>query len=230
MSARVSAVSIVDAVAEDLRERILHGDIAPDTAFTEASIAEQYSVARATGKAAIEKLVAESLLERRTNKTARVVTLGPDEVRDIYNTRALLEKGVLALLATTRTVPAAAREAQKDLEALDGTSGYDSVDPDMRFHMALVDAIDSPHTSRMYRSLVSHVKLCMAQVQGLQLVTPERIIREHQHLLSLIEAGDGDGAAAFIDVHLSRPRERLVAAVGGTPGPEADAPSALGPA
>jgi DNA-binding GntR family transcriptional regulator len=81
--------------------------------------------------------------------------------------------------------------------------------------MALVNSLGSPRTSRMHGSLVSQVKLCMAQVQGLQLVQPVRIIKEHQHLLELIEAGDGVAAGTFLDEHLSHPRERLMTVIGG---------------
>ena len=224
---RLMTVSLVEAISEDIRSAIMRGEYPPDASFTETSVAEQYDVARPTAKAAIEKLVAESLLERRTNKTARVIKLGPEDVRDIYLTRARLEKSVLLELAATRGVPEAAIAAQRDLERLEGGSGFDTVDPDMRFHMSLVESIGSPRTSRMYGSLVSQVKLCMAQIQGLELVDPIRIIKEHQHLIELIQAGDGLAASSFLDEHLSRPRERLVAAVGGTPGPEADRESSL---
>ncbi|MEV7133772.1 GntR family transcriptional regulator [Arthrobacter sp. NPDC093128] len=227
MATQLMTVSVVQAIADDIRSRILRGEYPSDTSFTETDVAARYEVARPTAKAAIEKLVSESLLERPTNKTAKVMTLGPDDVRDIYLTRARLEKAVLLELAESRTVPPAAVAAQRDLERIDSGSGLDTVDPDMRFHMALVDSIGSPRTSRMYESLVSQVRLCMAQVQGLELVQPERIVREHQHLLDLIEAGDGPAATAFLDEHLSRPRERLVAAVGGVPGPEADLGSSL---
>lgn len=221
-------VSLVEAIAEDIRKRILRGEYQGDASFTETEVAARYDVARPTAKAAIEKLVSESLLERRSNKTARLVTLGPEDVRDIYKTRARLEQAALRELAETRSVPAAALAAQRELEQLSGDSGLDTVDPDMRFHMALVDSIGSPRTSQMYASLVSQVKLCMAQIQGLQLVEVERIIQEHQHLLDLIEAGDGPAASSFLIEHLSRPRERLIAAVGGVPGPEADLKSSLG--
>ena len=228
VAAQLMTVSLVEAIAEDIRKRILRGEYRGDASFTETDVAARYDVARPTAKAAIEKLVSESLLERRSNKTARLVTLGPEDVRDIYKTRARLEQAALRELAETRSVPAAALAAQRELEQLSGDSGLDTVDPDMRFHMALVDSIGSPRTSQMYASLVSQVKLCMAQIQGLQLVEVERIIREHQHLLDLIEAGDGPAASSFLVEHLSRPRERLIAAVGGVPGPEADLKSSLG--
>ena len=50
---------------------------------------------------------------------------------------------------------------------------------------------------------------------------------EHQKLLELIEAGQGEDAARLLDQHLGRARERLVAAMGGEAGPEAELPSSL---
>lgn len=219
--AQLMTVSLVEAIAADIRSRILRGGYPADASFKEVEVAAEYEVARPTAKAAIEKLVSESLLVRRSNKTARIVTLTPEDVRDIYKTRALLEKAALLHLAGARSVPAGALAAQEELERVAGGSGLDIIDPDMGFHMALVASLESPRTSRMYDSLVSQVKLCMAQVQGLHLVQPDRIIKEHRHLLDLVEAGDGAAAAEFLEEHLARPRERLVAAIGGKAGPEA---------
>ena len=217
---QLMTVSLVEAIAADIRSCILRGGYPADASFKEVEVAAEYEVARPTAKAAIEKLVSESLLVRRSNKTARVVTLTPEDVRDIYKTRALLEKAALLQLAKARSIPAGTRAAQEELERITGGSDLDVVDPDMRFHQALVDSLDSPRTSRMYDSLISQVKLCMAQVQGLHLVQPDRIIKEHRHLLDLVEAGDGAAAAEFLDEHLARPRERLVAAISGEADPD----------
>lgn len=221
----VHVVSVVDAIAADLRERILSGRSVPGAPLTESDVAERYEVARPTAKGAIEALVFEGLLERKTHKTARVVKLGPEDVRDIYRSRANLESQVLRELALLRNVPAEARSANAEILTLDDGSALDVVVPDMRFHTALINALGSTRTSRMYRSLVSEVTLCMAQVQGRNLLPTRLIAGEHQRLLELIEAGDGDGAATLLAEHLGRARERLVEALGGVAGPEARLPS-----
>ena len=79
----------------------------------------------------------------------------------------------------------------------------------MRFHTALVDAAGSPRTSRMYRSLVGEVRLCMVQVWGKQLLDRKAIHAEHQGILDAIDAGDPVLAVKRIDLHLSGVRERL---------------------
>lgn len=230
MAVRVTATSIVDAIANDLRSRLFAGDLTPDVALTETEVATSYDVARPTAKASIEKLVAEGLLVRGAHKTARVVDLGPTAVRDIYLARAYLESEVLRQLSRTRRVPMDAVQANRDIATLADDSPMAVVEPDMRFHTSLIDAISNERTSKMYRSLVSEVRLCMTRVQSLHLLDTALIHAEHAKILELIEAGDGDGVAHLLEEHLGRARERLVAAMGGEPGPEAFLPSDLLPA
>lgn len=229
MTARVTATSIVEAIANDLRTRILEGELTSDVALTETEMAATYDVARPTAKAAIEKLVSEGLLVRGAHKSARVAELGPDSVRDIYLARAYLESEVLRRLALTRTVPAGAVQANLDIAAVAGDSALAVVEPDMRFHTCLIDAAGNERISRMYRSLVSEVRLCMVRVQSLNLLDTALIQAEHQRLLELIGEGDGDAAAQLLDEHLARARERLAAAIGGEAGPEAHLPPSVHP-
>jgi DNA-binding GntR family transcriptional regulator len=227
MAQRVTATSIVDAIAIDLRTRLFAGELTPDVPLTETEIATSYDVARPTAKAAIEKLVAEGLLVRGVHKTARVVELGPDSVRDIYLARAYLESEVLRRLARTRTVPEGAVQANRDIAAVGEGSAMAVVEPDMRFHTSLIDAVGNERTSKMYRSLVSEVRLCMTRVQSLHLLGTALIRAEHAKILELIGAGEGEAAAFLLDEHLGRARERLIAAIGGEAGPEADVSSDL---
>jgi DNA-binding GntR family transcriptional regulator len=226
---RIAAVSIVEAIAADLRSRIFSGDLGSGQSLTETEVASSYEVARPTAKASIEKLVAEGLLDRGTHKTARVVDLGPDSVRDIYLARAYLESEVLRRLARTKVVPQTAVQANRDIAAVQSGAPLDVVEPDMRFHTSLIDAVGNERISRMYRSLVGEVRLCMVRVQSLQLLDTELIHAEHQKILELIEAGQGEAAADLLDEHLGRARERLVAAMGGAAGPEAEYHSGLLP-
>lgn len=224
---RIAIISVIDAVADDLRRRVLSGELAPETSLGEVEVAETYDVARPTAKAAIENLVRERLLERRAHKTARVVRLTPDDARDIYRTRAVIEAEVLRILAAEKRVPDAARAANGEIAALVDASPSEIVEPDMRFHRSLVDSLSSVRTSGIYDSLASEVVFCMSQVQGASLLPTELIAGEHERMLELIEAGDGDAAAQLLEIHLGRARERLAERLGGVAGPEASAPSTL---
>ena len=221
----IVVTSVVDAVVDDLRGQVLARALPPDQPLTEADVAARYDVARPTAKAAIERLVGEKVLVRKNHKTARVVKLGPEDVRDIYLTRVYLESEVLRRLAARRIVPDEARAANAEIEALWQQGIWDIVGPDMLFHSSLIDALGSERTSSAYASLAFEVKLCMAQLQGSQRLSPQIIAAEHALILERIAEGDAAGAATVLDEHLSRARELLAAALGGEPGPEAFRPS-----
>ncbi len=209
MARKVEVVSVVDAVVADLRARMFSAEITAGSPLTEADVAETYDVARTTAKAAIESLVSERLLVRSAHKTARVVTLTPDDVVDIYRTRALLESQALRRLAAEAHVPEDARRAHAELSAMADAPPSTFVDPDMRFHRALVDALGSERTSRAYAALTSEVMLCMSRVQEASLLPNELIVAEHGAILDRLAAGDGEGAVAVLSAHLERASERL---------------------
>ncbi len=64
MSGVLQVTGVVDAVASELRAAVFEGELTQGQLVTEAWAAERYGVARASAKAAIEKLVAEGLLQR----------------------------------------------------------------------------------------------------------------------------------------------------------------------
>ena len=225
MARGIVVTSLVDAVVEDLRTLVVTGELGPGTPLTEQDVATRYDVARASARAAIERLTAEKVLDRGMHKTARVVELGPDDVRDIYRTRTYLESEVLRRLAAGHLVPETARAANAEIAAIWATGSYAIVEPDMRFHTSLIDALGSARTSAIYHSLAFEVTLCMGQLQGRQRLSPQIIVAEHARLLDLIEAHDGAGAAAMLDEHLALARELLAASLGGEAGPEAFVPS-----
>lgn len=227
MVRNIVVTSVIDAVVDDLKAQVLAHDLRPGMPLTEAEVAARYDVARATAKAAIERLVADKVLVRKNHKTARVVKLGPADVRDIYRTRAYLESEVLRRLAERREVPLEARVANAEIEALWRQGSWDSVDADMRFHTSLIDSLGSARTTAVYGSLAFEVKLCMAQLQGSQRLSPEVIVAEHARMLELIEAGDASGVANLLEEHLARARELLAGDLGGVPGPEATLPPSV---
>lgn len=212
--APLGIVGVVDAVTARLRERILSGDLRSSTPVTEASVSDTYSVARPSAKAAIEQLVAAGLLVRTAHRSARVVAIDPDTVRDVYRTRARLESAAIRELAAAKTVPRGALDANAEILAMAPGPDPATVDPDLRFHTALIDALESERTGRMYRSVLDEARMCMAQVQGRRLLDAATIAAQHAEILEAIAAGESDRATRILGVHLSSAEERLVEALG----------------
>ncbi|MGV2854083.1 GntR family transcriptional regulator [Glutamicibacter sp. AGC13] len=209
MAARLGVVSVVQAVVKSLRARIFSGELSPGTPLGEVDVAGHYEVARPTAKAALENLVASGLLTRNAHQSAKVTLLSSADARDIYRTRAIIEAEAVRLLASTGQVPEAAREANAEITALRDASPIQIVDPDVRFHSALVQALDSTRTSAIYGQLSDEIRLCMTHVQDATLLNTADIASEHERLLECIAAGDAQGAAEVLAQHLSRASTRL---------------------
>ena len=211
--------SLVDALYAEIRERILTGAVPAGTPVTEMDLATQYSVARPTAKASMERLILEGLLHRGSHKTARVPVLGADDLRDLYHTRGLLEREVVMELAAQGLVPEQARKSLEQLRDSSNPSVTEVVNLDMAFHSELVGAIHSPRLNRLYRFLAGEVRLSMVQLQTNHLLSSSRIASEHAAILECIERGDVDGAVASVTSHIEQASARLIAhveAVGAT--------------
>ncbi|MGO4486968.1 GntR family transcriptional regulator [Microbacterium sp. 2RAF4] len=211
--APLGVVGVVDAVTAQLRGRILSGAIRSGSPITEAAVSQSFGVARPSAKAAIEQLVASGLLVRTAHRSARVVDIDSVTVRDVYRTRSRLESASLRELAAAKNVPAAALAANAEIMAMPGGPDAATVAPDLRFHTALIDALESERTGRMYRSVLDEVRLCMAQVQGRRLLDAADIAAQHADILDAVASGDGERAAALLEAHLSSAEERLVEAL-----------------
>jgi DNA-binding GntR family transcriptional regulator len=209
----LQAQSLVDSLRAALEQEILRGEIAPGDAVTEQAVAQRYSIARPTAKAAIEQLVSSGLLRRTLNKVARVPQLDGDDVRDLYFSRSIVEKGVVKALA--RAQPSVrtegVRRAIDRLRRCDHDDVAEVTDADIEYHRALVDALGSPRVIRLYNTIIGEAHLCMAQTQVHGLRSALRIADEHEMILNAVDKGDAELAANLMDDHLTMARDELVA-------------------
>jgi DNA-binding GntR family transcriptional regulator len=202
MARRLEVVSTLDALAESLRRRLLDGEYAPGTALGEVELAAEYGVARPTARSAIQALVAEGLLRREPNRSARVPELTADDVRDLFYVRKPLELEVVSTLVERHERPPAAEHAVRRLEALPRKARWDEVvEADMDFHMALVDAAGSPRLARVYESLQAEIRLCMVQLKPVY-DDARNVAAEHRDLLEAIASGPKRTAVRLMDEHL----------------------------
>lgn len=207
----LKATSLVDALYEAVRTEILEGRLQSGSLLTEKALSADYDVARPTAKAVLERLTHDGLLRRGNNKTARVPLLNEHDVLDLYRSRGFLEREVARTLAASRHVPIEARQAQQAFQsALNDRSVLSLVQADIDFHCALLNAVESQRLSHMYRMLMGEMRLCMAQVQARQLLSPDMIAHEHDELLAMIEAGDIEAAARTINDHLDSACQQLL--------------------
>lgn len=210
----LKSVSIIEALANSLRDRILIGELTPDMPLPELQLANQYGVARPTIRAAIQQLVLTGLLRREANRTAFVPRLSSDEIRDLYGVRTLLELEVVRRLTSQRLRPPLAEAALGRLEQFGSHAKWNEVvNADLDFHLALVEAGGSRQIAHLYRILRDEIRLCLAQLRPAY-DSVARLAREHRELLVTIGLGDADAAAELMRRHL----DQAVSDLTGPPG------------
>lgn len=203
--------AVAEPLPDRLRDAVLAGEFPPGSTVTESSVALQFQVARPTARLAIERLVAEGMLRRQANRAARVPTMTADEIRDVYDTRILVEVEAVRRLALEGAPSAATLNAHRALSACQ--SGDPSVAGlDIAFHRGLVAAQRSPRLTRLHHDLMGEVGLCIAQVQSLALMSVTDIASQHADILAAVFAGQADEAAERTRDHLCGARDCLAAA------------------
>lgn len=203
--------SLTDALYEAVRKRIVNGDIAPGEKLTELRLAGEYSVARPTAKACVERLTAVGLLRRTAHRSAVVPEFDEAEIVDLFIAREAVERSAVLALAKRKSVPEQATEAQLSIERAARERDFPSqVEADIAFHSSLVAAVGSGRLVRMHESIMGEVQLTMGQFQAHRTADPGTVAREHAEIIAEIEAGRPRKAEDALTTHLQHARERLL--------------------
>ena len=87
----------------------------------------------------------------------------------------------------------------------------------LAFHLSLVALTGSPRMVAMAQSLMSELRLALAQVDRIRRNTHDQA-ESHAALVDLLEADDVDAATDFLREHLADAEVQMVAAIGPGPG------------
>jgi DNA-binding GntR family transcriptional regulator len=205
-----------------LRELILDGELAPGSRLREAEFAERLGIARHSFRAATQVLISEGMLRREPHRGVQVTVLNASDILDTFRLRAALETVAVRLAIAAGRVPDGARQAVDDLSAVpDGAPWREVVEPDMRFHRAVIDAADSPRIARAYAGVQAEIQLCMVQLRP-HYERPSQVAAEHTQLLAAIEAGDPDRADELFRDHLTEAVQNLSKALASGEGTDAE--------
>lgn len=115
------------AVVDWVREHIRHGRLVPGQRLVEADIVKSTGASRSKVREALRRLESEGLLTIEEFRGASVKRLGPDEVRQIYQTRMALE-GLAArecALRADAALKAQLADVQREMNEGEHTGNHD---------------------------------------------------------------------------------------------------------
>lgn len=225
-----------DIVVEDLRGRIVSGEISPgDRLPSESELTVRHGVSRTVVREAISRLQAEGLVNTRRGSGSFALTPPPSEVaptglpaprtlaqrRELLAFRIGVETEAAALAALHRTPQALAMldRALVDFDAA-STSPSGALLSDFGFHRAVAEASRNSYLLRA----ISDLGPTMIAMPRHRLAPPDgggvaadrlvRVATEHRAVRDAIAEQDPSAAAAAMRVHLANSRRRLEAEAG----------------
>lgn len=200
-SARYTTIG--DLTYAVLRHAILTGVLGPGQRLHQDALAEALGVSRVPVRSALLQLEADGLVDRQRHRGATVARLRPDEVRDIYEARIVLETHAVrkAIEAMTPDRLARLEELGARLDAEQSGEGF--VDTRSAFYRTLYGAGGNQVTVDVIERLRSYVGRYWLRRRVVHSSEPA-----HGRLLDYVRRRDADGACRWLEEHLKQVAER----------------------
>lgn len=214
--ATVRATSLGKLVRDDVLGMILRGEIRAGERINEPDVAARLGVSRVPVREALRELESSGLVEARKHSGVFVRKLGAQEVRDLYELRALLD-GFAGRRAAELPEPDRMRLA----DALDASVGRmeaaaQSVNvsayysENLRFHWLMVEAAGNAALAECYRNLTQ--KLHLSRLTNLSHgLGMQASVADHREIAAVLRAGDARRCELLLADHVQRAHGRLVA-------------------
>lgn len=199
-------------VYHQIRSAILEGGLISGESVTELGLAKDCGVSRTPVREALRQLELEGLVELIPNKGAIVLGISPEDIRDIYEMRAMLEGAAAARAAQHSTD----EQVRKLSEVLDLTEFY-AARRDMpqlkmldgRFHQLIYEMSGS----RMYRRMLRDLHYYVSLTGGASLQSEGRAAQsagEHRAVLEAVMRHDSEDARRLMTLHVNNALQNVL--------------------
>jgi len=206
-----------ELVADVLREAITAGHLRANQPLPQDQIAAQLEVSHIPVREALRQLQSEGLVSYQQNRGASVTALTPEEIREIYEIRVILETA--AIRTAARQLPAhsltQAGQILDRAERSNDPAEWGTLDVD--FHELIYALEDRPRLHELIAGLLRRVDRYWLS-HGLMLRYREEFELEHRLLLEALVSREPDRAAKLLGEHLSGAAELLISEMAGTDG------------
>lgn len=201
---RMTKGTVVDSIVQTLADDIISGRLAPGTKLDAQAMAERFGVSRTPIRETFGHMAAMGLVTHRPNRGVIVATLSPAALSDLYEAMAELE-AALARLAALR-INSEQRETllqlhQDSVHLVRDGSADDYARYNQRFHALIFEAAQSSQLQQ----LAEATRRRLAPFRRAQFRLTNRVSKsweEHDAIVRAILAGDADGVARLMRLHV----------------------------
>jgi DNA-binding GntR family transcriptional regulator len=195
-------VLLKHTVAEQLRAEMVKGALKPGEKIVERRWANTFGVSQASIREAINLLATDGFVTKTLGRSARVINLSAEDVRQIYEMRGALE-GLAARLAAEKGNDIS--DVQKTLITMERSAKKDDVaallDANLAFHLGLCRLSDNSylidHAYRLLTPFFAFVRIrAVASGQSPSLWAKD--FPAFRRILELIKEGEGETVEQYI--------------------------------
>ena len=200
-----------ETIADDLRRRIVSGEIKDGAFVRQDALAEEFGVSRIPVREALYRLEGEGLVVNHPHRGAAVTALSRKEMNELFELRALLEPELIA-----RAIPNLSQEILMEAESIlreyeesmDNRTVFSLGDLNSRYHMALYKAADRNNMAEIVRGLLVKTDRYTQMVLSVSEEMTEWK-REHSEILEFCRRGAVAQAVTVTVTHINRARDIL---------------------
>ena len=195
-------------IYEEIRNKIISGDLPPGTRLRERELADELGVSRIPVREALPYLEADGFITSQSRRGATVTELTLRDVQELFDVRLGVEV-YAARLAARRVAdgasPAEVRAAMARAErALADGDAAVIAESNAELHEAIVALADNSLLTAMMRSVFGRDRWIFRMTSDRD---PVVACAEHRELCDAIFAGDADFTAATAYAHIERGRQ-----------------------
>lgn len=208
-------LSLVEQIATRLSERIVTGAYAPGQRIMEQAVADEFQVSRGPVRESLRLLEKDGLVTILARRGALVTKLSIDEVREIFDIRAMLnglrDRAIAEDPQRTQHLPLLEKTiAELTRLSRDAAQGDAYVDAVARLNRSLGQIL----RNRRLKSILDSLALQTLRYSQLGLSTPQRRKQSVQHwqkLLKAIREGNGIEAERIARQRVTDSRDAAIA-------------------
>ncbi|WP_299743197.1 GntR family transcriptional regulator [uncultured Tateyamaria sp.] len=196
-------------IAEELRQSIVRGELAPGTVLRQEDLAKRFETSRTPIRDSLRLLERQGLVSVPTNKGAEVTPLNADDFAEISEMRALAEP--LALRHAVPNLTNRHLEVAERIQAKAETASVETLsDLNKAFHASLVAPCNRPRLLAHLASLSDlNERYLSYAVTTLDYMA--RSHEEHRELLQACFARNADQACSLLEQHINDAKNSLLA-------------------
>lgn len=192
--------------AEEIRQRILSGDLAPGATLNQNELAELLGMSRIPIRDALQSLAAEGLVTLRAHSTATVTPLSLDDLEELYEIRLCIEPALSREALPNVRAKDIAR-MREILEEMTDAEGSDLLVLNHRFHEALYTRARKPRSIE----IIKRIRQATDRYVRIHLLFDlAKVHLEHEQILEAVEAQHPRRLEALVAAHLSDGYETML--------------------